>query len=279
VIDQQARLLVESGVKGAFVCGTTGEGASLTTDERMQVARRWREAAGDALPVIVHAGHNSLAEARALAAHAQQVGAFAVAAVAPSFFKPAAVDDLVTACAAVADAAPALPFFYYDIPTMTGVHLSAAEFLPRAVERIPTFAGLKFTKNDLIEFQLCQRANAAGCDLFFGYDELLLPALAVGARAAVGSSYNYAAPVYQRILRAAEAGRWDEARAAQAEVLDLFAVVFRYGVLPAGKAVMGLMGIECGPPRPPVRGLSADERRALGDQLKHLKVFARPLRG
>src|SRR5205807_871781 len=75
VIEQQAQLLVEGGVIAAFVCGTTGEGLSLTIDERMAVAERWVKLAPPSLPVIVHAGHTSVDDAKALAVHAQKIGA------------------------------------------------------------------------------------------------------------------------------------------------------------------------------------------------------------
>src|SRR5947209_17091760 len=78
-IECQAQLLLETGVRGAFVCGTTGESHSLTVEERMQVAARWLQVAGGRLPVVVHVGHNCLADARALAAHAQRIGADAIA--------------------------------------------------------------------------------------------------------------------------------------------------------------------------------------------------------
>src|SRR5438552_6040750 len=95
VVEKQCALLLSTGVKGAFVCGTTGEGMSLTLSERMAVAQRWVDVAGKKLNVIVHAGHNCQRDAAALARHARQIGAAAVAALPPSFFKPANVEQLV----------------------------------------------------------------------------------------------------------------------------------------------------------------------------------------
>src|SRR5438105_12767987 len=86
-IEQQAQLLVEGGVIAAFVCGTTGEGLSLTIDERKAVAERWVKVAPPSLPVIVHVGHTSVEDARTLATHAQKIGARAFSALAPFFFK------------------------------------------------------------------------------------------------------------------------------------------------------------------------------------------------
>ena len=73
-IDSLAERLIRDEVGGAFICGTTGEFASLTVDERMQVAGRWREVVGSELRLVVHVGHTSLPDCRALASHAQIPG-------------------------------------------------------------------------------------------------------------------------------------------------------------------------------------------------------------
>src|SRR5262249_5188945 len=154
------------------------------------------------LRVVVHVGANCLADARALAADARSAGAAAVAAVAPSYFRPASVDALAACCQAVARAAPGLPFYYYDIPALTGVRVPAAELLAIASERVPTLAGAKFTNPDLAAYQRCLQAAGGRFDVPWGLDECLLAALAVGASGAVGSTYNFAAPLYRRLLAA-----------------------------------------------------------------------------
>jgi N-acetylneuraminate lyase len=90
-VQQQSAVLVAGGVAAAFVCGTTGEGASLTSAERMRLVERWVEVAPPPLAVIAHVGHTSVAEARVLAGHAQSAGAKAISALAPYFFKPRGV--------------------------------------------------------------------------------------------------------------------------------------------------------------------------------------------
>src|SRR4051812_23869923 len=98
VIPRQIEMLQAGGVSGAFVCGTTGEGPSLSCAERMQVVEKWVSLAPRELPVVVHVGHASLAEARTLAAHAQSTGAAGIAALAPFFFRPRDVAALVDFC-------------------------------------------------------------------------------------------------------------------------------------------------------------------------------------
>ena len=129
-VEQQFNLLLKSGVEGVFVAGTTGESLSLTVEERMEITDRWIEAAaGSSMKVLVHVGHNSLPVAQALADHAGRYGAWGIAAMAPCFFKPAGLSELIAFLQPIASAAPALPFYYYDIPALTGVVLPMVDFL------------------------------------------------------------------------------------------------------------------------------------------------------
>jgi N-acetylneuraminate lyase len=242
------------------------------------------------LKVVVHVGSHSLPDARELAAHAQEIGAAAVSALAPGYFKPAGVDDLVDFCAAVAAAAPKLPFYYYHIPSMTGVTLSAADVLRRGAARIPTLAGVKFTHNDLMMLQECLAVVGVGGgnrnggvgdgrpDVVYGSDETLLAGLAFGLGGAVGSTYNYAAPVYHELMKAFAAGDLSAARRAQAKSVALVRVLMDFGVARTGKAIMEMIGVDCGPVRAPLRPLGLEERYAVYDRLKPLDIFPRPLR-
>ena len=123
VVAPLAEHLHRQGVAGVFVNGTTGEGASLTTGEREQLASEWRRALPSGMKLFVHIGHNSLGDAQRVGRHAQTIGADAVAAIAPSFFKPAGVEGVIDWCSSVAAAAPELPFYYYHMPAMSGVAL------------------------------------------------------------------------------------------------------------------------------------------------------------
>jgi len=276
-IPQQAQLLIESGVRGVFVCGTTGECHSLSVAERMKVAERWIELAKDRLRIVIHVGSNSLPDARALAAHAQRIGADAIAAKAPFFFKPANVDDLVDFCAAIADAAPDLPFYYYHIPVLTGVNLPMIPFVEQAVQKIPTFTGLKYTHEDLMTLHECVRFQEGRLNVLFGCDEILLGALVVGVDGAVGSTYSYAAPVYLRLMEAFEKGDIHGARREQAKAIEMVSALMKFGVLRANKVVMLLLGVDCGPVRLPLRSMNDQEIRTLYEMIKHLDVFPRPL--
>lgn len=274
VVERQAEHLLACGIKFAFIAGTTGECHSLTLDERRQLSARWMDVTrGSSLKVVVHVGGNCLSDAKVLAAQAEESGAFAMAAMAPSYFKPGTIEALVDCCADIATAAGQLPFYYYDIPHMTGVAWPMSEFLDRARTRIPTLAGLKFTNNDLMQLQCCLRTAGGTLDVLFGCDEMLLPALALGVSGAVGSTYNFAAPLYHRVIKAFMARDLEAARAEQLRSVTLIQIVSRYGFLGATKAVMKMAGVNVGPTRLPNATLSASQVAALRFELERAGFF------
>ncbi|WP_165065002.1 dihydrodipicolinate synthase family protein [Paludisphaera rhizosphaerae] len=278
VIDLQASLLKESDIRAVFVGGTTGEWSSLSTAERMALAERWCKTDGGLFQVAVHVGGNNQAECVELARHAREVGATAVAALAPSYFKPATIGDLVEFCVPIAAAAGTLPFYFYDIPGMTNVRLPMSEFLKAAKPRIPNLVGLKFSNTDLVEMSECLQLDGGAFDLLFGADECYLAGLAMGVRGAVGSSFNFAAPLYRRIESAFARGDYETARREQAQSITLIKTLAGFGYLGASKAVIGMLGVECGPVRSPLRHPSREERLEIWERLSRLDVFPRPLK-
>lgn len=274
VVEKQAKHLLDNGVHAAFIGGTTGECHSMTTDERLALAQRWMEVArGTALRVIVHAGSNCLADARILGAQAERLGAFAIAALAPSYFKPRNVETLVACCAEIASAAPTTPFYYYDIPVLTGVNLPAAEFLECGAKRIPTLAGMKFTNGDLMAYQLCLRAGGGAFDVPYGFDEFMLGALAMGARGAVGSGFNFAGPVYARLLAAFQRGDLEAARIEQFRGVQIIQILVGYGYMGAAKAVMTMLGVDVGPARLPNGNPTPQQVKELRAKLEAMGFF------
>lgn len=274
VVETQAAHLLKNGVKTVFIGGTTGECSSLTVEERLALAKRWSEVArGTEMKVIVHVGGNCIADARTLAAQAQQLGASAISALSPSYFKPRSLEILVACAADIADAAPETPFYFYDIPVMTGVNLPMPDFLALAHERVPTLAGLKFTNPDLMAFQQCRRVKGGVFDVPWGCDEFLLAALALGATSAVGSTYNFAAPIYHRLWRAFDAGELATARDEQFRSVQLVAALASRGFMGAAKATMKMLGVDVGPARLPNGNLDAAQVAQLRGDLETLGFF------
>ncbi|MES1213348.1 MAG: dihydrodipicolinate synthase family protein [Singulisphaera sp.] len=287
VIDEQADLLANNEVAGAFVCGTTGESMSMTIDERRIVAERWIKAAAGRFKIFVHVGHTCQRDCIDLAEHAAASGAAATAAMGPCFAKPADAEMLADFCAPIAAAAPDLPFYYYHIPSMTGVSLPMANFMKVAGRQIPNLVGLKYSHDDLVDLAACVTLDDGRFEILFGKDEILLAALSLGVRGAVGSTYNFMSPLYQRVIHAFDAGDLPAARREQMRAVELVRVLLRFGpsFMAAGKAIMGRLGIDCGPVRSPLRPLSPEQASQLDEHLTRLgfddycaKTTARPIR-
>ncbi len=267
--------LIEQAVSGLYVCGTTGEGTSLTTGERQAVLESYFDTAAGRLPVVVQVGHNCVDESCRLAEAAQRLGVAAVSANAPSYFRPASLDDLIGLIARIAAAAPELPFYYYHIPAMTGTRFDMVELLRQGSQKIPNLAGIKYSDPFVPDFQACMALDDGRFDILWGCDEMWLAAMATGARGAVGSTYNIAAAGHLEIIEAFEAGDMDRARQKQLESVELVRTVARYPFHSAMKQILTMMGFDFGPCRLPQRRLTDDEVRSLRADLEQLGFFDR----
>jgi N-acetylneuraminate lyase len=270
-IESQAAHLLKNGVTTAFIGGSTGESASLTLTERLALAERWfTVTSGSPLRIVVHVGANCLHDARTLATQAGKLGAAAISALAPSYFKPRSTAVLIDSCATIASAAPDTPFYYYDIPALTGINLSPEEFLNEAPARIPNLAGIKYTNADLMTYQYCLRS---GFDVPYGLDEHFLAALAMGAKGAVGSGFNFAAPIYLRLLDAFARGDLESARTEQFRGVQIIRLLASHGYMAAAKTTMSFLGVPVGPPRLPNPSLSPEASASLRSSLDSLGFF------
>jgi N-acetylneuraminate lyase len=133
--------------------------------------------------------------------------------------------------------------------------------------------GLKFTNPDLMAYQYLLRTDGGKWDVPFGVDEHLLGALAIGAQGAVGSGFNFAAPIYTRLLRAFAAGDLTAAREEQFRGVQIIKLLGSYGYMGAAKATMEMLGVDVGPARLPNGTLSAEQKAKLCGELEALGFF------
>ena len=269
LIPEYYAFLKRNGNAGAFICGSTGEGPSLTMAEKISLTDAWAAAAkGDnEFRVIVFVGGNCLAECKQLAAHAANAGLFGFSMTAPSYFKPADLETLAACCIEVASAAPDLPFYYYHIPVLTGVRFPMAKLLKMLDGKIPNLAGIKYTDDDISEYTSCVNYANKKYEVMWGRDESLLGALAVGGRAGIGSTYNYAMPLYQKLISAFKNGDMETAAACQQQSIDMIALLGKYGGMATGKEFMRAVGIDCGGFRLPFRDMHKDLNAAFQEDL------------
>ena len=265
--------MIGDGLTGVFICGTNGEGPNLTIEERMAVAEAYIKAVNKRILVLVHVGHSSIAESRTLAAHAAKIGADAISSVAAFYFKPNSVKNLVESMAQIASAAPALPFYYYHIPALTGVGMDMIEFLKLGEDEIPNLAGIKYTASTLHEYQACLNYKGGKFDILFGYDEMLLGALAVGAKGAIGSTYTYSAKLYLQVMALYNQDQKERARQMQSVSIEMVRCLVQFSGIPAQRAIMKTLGFDLGPCRLPLKDLSSAEAETLIGGLDAINFF------
>ena len=268
-IKNYASKLKKDGVVGVFICGTTGEGILMTENERKDVAAEWIKYKSKEFKIIVHVGSPSYKTAADLAKHSQEIEADAIGTMGPCFLPPSDVTSLIDYCEPIAKAASKLPFYYYHMPSVSGVSLPMKDFLIAAKPRISNLVGIKFTHNNLMEMQQCIALNHYKFEILHGYDEVLLGGLALGVKGAVGSTYNYMASCHQDVLNHFNNGNIEVARKAQMYSVKVVEILIKYGGgVRAGKEIMNLTGINCGPCRAPIKKMSNQEKINLKQDLE-----------
>ena len=261
------RALIDTGIQGFFVCGGTGEGRAMSLPERMEVAEVVADEVAGEVRIILHAGGTSTQNAVELARHAARLkGIDAVASAAPVD----APGDLGAAVAhyAAVGAATDLPFYVYWLMREADTEATADSFL-EAMQEVPNFAGVKFTDHNLYLFgQLIDRSGG-GINAVSGPDEMALPAMVMGADAAIGTTYNIMPEIFLKMRGAFDAGDLAAAQACQQQANRVIRLLLEVGALPAVKQVLGDRGTPAGPTRivPPLDGSARTALRAGLEQL------------
>jgi N-acetylneuraminate lyase len=256
--------LEKNGVTAAFINGSTGEGPSMTQKEKEKNATAWAAGfkAGGRMRIINLVGGTSYQECIENAHFSLESGFHAIALVAPYYFKPPDDSALAEYVAKVGESVPDMPLYFYHIPVLTGVNMPMIGFLRKITSLIPNFAGIKFTHEDFMDFLSCLKYENGKYDLLWGRDECLLSALVLGCRGAVGSTFNYAAPLYNAIIKGFNEGKLEEARKLQEKSIEMIALLGKYGGIAVGKSFMKYVGLDCGEFRSPVRNMT---ERMYGD--------------
>jgi dihydrodipicolinate synthase/N-acetylneuraminate lyase len=249
----------DAGMRGVFVAGSTGEGVLLTLDERRSLLESFLAAAGEGFSVVAQVGAQTTAEAVALAEHARAVGATAVAAVGPPYYR---YDDaeLIEHFELVASACAPVPFYLYEIRDRTGYALSETVVLG-VQERAGNLVGMKVSDRSIDELRAY---ILPGLDVMVGSEPLIPEALALGAVGAVSAL----AAALPRAVRRVLAGEKPGSHADQ-----LRSELARYPFQSALKTALVAQGVLGDPSvRRPLRPLTADESEALTGWLESVAI-------
>jgi dihydrodipicolinate synthase/N-acetylneuraminate lyase len=241
--------LVGHGVDGLLALGTTGEGVMFPPRHRMEIAQAFLDAAGGRIQVAVHAGAQTTHDTVALAAHAAEAGADAVAVIAPPYF---ALDEeeLLAHFEAAARACAPVPFYLYEFEARSGYAIPLA-VIGRLRERAPNLAGMKVSDSP---WERLEPYLVEGLDVFVGAESLLERGLAAGAAGAVSGLAGSFPDAVVPLVREPTAEAGERAVALRAELQ-------RFPFHAASKAALGFRGEPVGPEvSAPLRGLSDAER-------------------
>ena len=273
VVSKVVDHLEKKGITGIYIAGSTGEGMSLTDEERRAVAEAYVLAAKGRMKSFVQVGHNSLKASAELAGHAEAIGADAVSATPTGYFKVSGEEELVEGLLPIVEAAPKTPFYYYHIPFLSGVTLDPMKLTDRAMDRLPTFCGIKYSDGATLYNLPLLEKGGPGLEFLAGSDEAYLMSVAQGFRAAVGSTYNYAAPLYDNVRAALSAGDFKGAQMWQKRALEMIELMFGTCGRASLKVMMQMVGIDCGPVRRPIDPASPEQIAALRKGLEEMGWF------
>ena len=263
--------LLSKGVAALMVAGTTGEGMLLSLAERKVLCEVVVDQVAGRVPVIAHSGCISTADTIDLTRHAASVGATAASVIVPYFFT-FDDDSLYTHFVSVANAAPDLPVFLYAFPGNAKNDISAT-LLERLIAAAPNLVGIKSSNPNLFRLQEYLQVGGEEFLTFCGVDGLMLPALALGAKAQVSGNSNVCPEAFCALYDAFAAGDMERARSLQ-QVVNRIRRVLKDGITPAYfKAGLATRGVPAGYVRPPMQELTSDQQRQVKQGLRALEVI------
>ncbi len=236
-----ARKLIDEGSDGLLVTGTTGESPTLTKDEKLQLYRVVKQAAGD-VPVLAGTGNNNTADTIELTKKASETGVDGILLVGPYYNKPSAEGfyQHFKACAQATD----LPVVLYNIPGRTGKNIDAKTTL-RLAEDVENIVGIKEASGDLKQITEICANKPDDFAVWSGDDGLTLPILAVGGIGVISVASHIAGPMLREMIDAYKAGNVARAAELHCRLSPLFDALF----LPSGNPACVKKALEiCGFP-------------------------------
>ncbi|MDF2614895.1 MAG: N-acetylneuraminate lyase [Clostridia bacterium] len=262
----------ELGVKGLYVCGSTGEGFLMETSERKEVLEAVMEAVGDDMTIINHVGHAATHIAADLAKHAGSCGVHATSAVPSVYYRPseASIERHWNEITYAAD----VPFFIYNIPQLTGYNLSMNLF--NKMIKNERVIGIKNSSESAEQIMTFKQAGGSDFIVFNGPDEQYLAGRMMGADGGIGGTYGCMPELYLRLERCIVAGDIIEAQKWQTIVLGLIKRLVSFpSMYGASKTIIRLRGVDIGDPRLPFLPVPIDYpgiQELYNDIMKYVEI-------
>jgi dihydrodipicolinate synthase/N-acetylneuraminate lyase len=256
---------IQAGVHGFWVAGGTGESVFLTDEENMRIADISADQNRGRTNIIMHVGAPSTARAARLAENAARAGVEAICCV-PPFFYGTTDEAIVEHYRVVAEAAD-LPLFLYNLPSATGVEITA-ELAKKIQDRVPRLTGLKHSS---LDFARTRAFADMGLRCLTGSCRLMLPGLMIGAVGCVDGPVCAAPEIWVELWNAYNAGDFERARAVQERGHEVSDALTRIAFFDSIKVTLSeRLGIDCGSSRPPNARLTPQQRADLKDEVATL---------
>lgn len=256
--------LLQRGVTGFYICGSTAETMLLSIDERKKILETVMGYLQGSCQVFAHIGAQYTEDSIALAKHAASLGVNGISSLPPIYFKYTP-QELTNYFLEIADATE-LPLIVYNAPALAGVEFNKGNL--KGILEHPNIAGIKFTSYDLFNLQQVQAAYPDKI-MINGHDELFLNTLPMGLKHAIGSTFNFMPEKFIAIRNAFDLGDLETARKIQSEANEIIAGLIQIGVFRGVKAMMELLGMPvgaCRRPFAPIRDEEWDLLRPLADR-------------
>lgn len=253
------RFLLDKGVNGLYVGGSTGEGLIQSVEERKRMLEAVLEEARGKAVVIAHIGAVNTRDSVELARHAEQAGADALSSVAPFYYRVS--DKAVKQHWNAMIDSTELPFIIYHIPSTTGFSLSPS--LLQEMKQNPKVIGVKITTSSTYELQQFKAIGGERFVVFNGPDEQFLAGRIMGANAGIGGTYGVMPELFVTLERHIRAGRLEEAQALQIEINDIITRLLELPVYGALKELIKRRGIDCGAVRAPLENVTGEHEQQL----------------
>ena len=266
-----ARHLVNKGVKGLYVGGSSGECIYLEKEERMRTLEAVMAEIRGECTVIAHVGCNNTRESMQLAAHAESLGVDAIASIPPIYFHLPEY-SIAQYWNDISSAAPNTDFVIYNIPQLAGVALTAPLF--KEMLKNPKVVGVKNSSMPTQDIDTFVRLGGDRCVVFNGPDEQFVSGRAIGAGGGIGGTYGAMPELFLKMDALVKEGRYKDAEPIQHEVNAIIAELCSckgnmYAVV---KAVLKINeGLDLGSVRKPLTGLQDGDMPKAEAAAKHIR--------
>lgn len=263
MLEQLLRRQYDAGIRAVVICGTTGESATLTDEEKLTMFRYAKKSGPEDLRIIAGTGSNSTVHAIALSQAAQDAGADALLVVSP-YYNKATPEGLYLHYAAIASSVQ-IPVILYNVPSRTGVDIPVEVY--RRLSQIPNIAGVKEASSDIRKLARIRSQCPDHFTVWCGNDDLAVAAMALGAKGLISVVSNIEPEITGSMIGAALDGDFDTATALQLSLLPLIEALFQeVNPIPV-KAAMAMIGYDCGSCRMPLCSPSEETSALLKDLL------------